>query len=127
MFCHGVKNHFKSQKMQYMQLKCDDAKGKFISAATKTPVVVSKQLCKHPIDPEINKMAKKTTLCSNVGADERKTDLEGYINLYQIGWNISSLEAINIDKDFIELVSIFLKRSNNRFYKILLVRYIKIT
>ena len=54
-------------------------------------------------------MSKTTTLCSNVGADERKTDLEGYINLYQIGWNISSLEAINIDKDFIELVSIFLK------------------
>ena len=108
-----------------MQLKCDDAKGEFISATTKKPVVVSKQLCKHSIDPEINKMSKKTTLCSNVGADERKTDLEGYINLYQIGWNISSLEAINIDKDFIELVSIFLKRSNNRFYKIL--RYIKIT
>ena len=95
--------------MQYMQLKCDDAK--FISVTTKKPVVVSKQLCKHSIDPEINKMSKKTTqLCSNVGAAERKTDLEGYINLYQIGWNISSLEAINIDKDFIELVSIFLKQ-----------------
>ena len=92
-----------------MQLKCDDTKGEFMSDTTKKPVVVSKQLCKHSIDPEINKMSKKTTLCSNVGADERKTDLEGYINLYQIGWNISSLEAINIDKDFIELVSIFLK------------------
>ena len=93
-----------------MQLKCDDAKGEFISATTKKPVVVSKQLCKQAIDPEINKMPKKTKqLCSNVGADERKTDLEGYINLYQIGWNISSLEAINIDKDFIELVSVFLE------------------
>ena len=93
-----------------MQLKCDAAKGEFISVTTEKPVVVSKQLYKHSIDPEINKMSKKTTkLCSNVGADERKTDLEGYINLYQIGWNISSLEAINIDKDFIELVSIFLK------------------
>ena len=106
--------------MQYMQLKCDDAKGEFISATTKRPVVVRKQLCKHSIDPEINKMSKKTNeLCSNVGADERKTDLEGYINLYQIGWNISSLKAINIDEDFIELVSIFSKHQNDRLYTIM--------
>ena len=108
-----------------MQLKCDDANGEFISVTTKKPVVVSKLLCKHSIDPEINKMSEKTNeLCSNVGADERKTDLEGYINLYQIGWNISSMKAINIDKDSIELVSIFPKHQNDRLYTVILEYYI---
>ena len=70
-------------------------------------------------------MSKKTNeLCSNVGADERKTDLEGYINLYQIGWNISSMKAINIDKDSIELVSIFPKHQNDRLYTVILEYYI---
>ena len=55
--------------------------------------------------PEIIKMPKSKTLCANVGADERKTDLQRYINLYQIGWNTSSLKIAGVDKPFVELVT----------------------
>ena len=50
-------------------------------------------------------MPGKKARCANVGADERKDDLQGYINTYQIGWNIKSLQKIGVKKGYAELVS----------------------
>ena len=49
-------------------------------------------------------MPKTKSLCANLGADKRKTDLKDQLNLYQIGWNMTSLNKIGINKEFTEQV-----------------------
>ena len=112
LFCHGIKNKFTTDDQNYLKLKCD-SKGKFVSVSTEEKVKPNTKSCKKPLDPEIIKVPGKTTsLCANVGADERKTDLEGNINLYQIGWNTSSLKGVGVEKSFVELVRYILFNVN---------------
>ena len=108
LFCHGKNNRMGkgdgTRGKNYLKLRCD-AKDRFLSDANQEVVKAEKVYCVKKVDPEIVKMPGKKARCANVGADERKDDLQGYINTYQIGWNMKSLQKIGVKKGYAELVS----------------------
>ena len=107
LFCHGSHNSVKNvdgvKGETYVKLECNE-KGNFISTATTKSVNIHKVYCGKPLEPEIRQVLRQKPRCADIGADDRKHDLDNYIRAYQIGWNMAPMKNIGIKKKFEELV-----------------------
>ena len=112
LLCHGPKlNSFVSKSSikplkksaRYVPLRCNnDGKFTLFDDPDGDEVDIYKAKCTKKQYPMVIKHENETSLCSNLGADGRQTDLEGNIHTVQIGWNVS---AVSDDLEIKEMVS----------------------